>query len=164
MPRSQPIGKGSQNLARTLETKRSGTHPSFQALNVKQEVIDSDSTDSEPYEIPGPSYNYSTIQVQENTASLDSSLMSEMSNLPNKIPYKDQCRRVKMRHRPGGRALKEIRFFQNQIKTTIPRAPFGRLVREILASINFKDYKLSVGSLMALQVSSENSERKLRLK
>lgn len=54
----------------------------------------------------------------------------------------------------GVKALKEIRFFQNQCLPTIPRAPIRRLIREITAYIaKTEEMRYTVGALEAIQVS-----------
>lgn len=62
----------------------------------------------------------------------------------------------KTRHRPGAVALKEIRKYQRSTELLIPRAPFQRVVREILGKqrINL-DFRLSVMAAKALQEASE---------
>ncbi len=55
--------------------------------------------------------------------------------------------------RPGVAALSEIRRFQKTTKNLISKAPFQRLIREILE--NYKtttDYRFQVAALEALQV------------
>lgn len=103
---------------------------------------------------------------------IDDQNPSKMTN------YKARDGTIKKRYRPGNKnvcfnifetffwsklfiagvkALKEIRYFQNQCSNTIPHAPFGRLIREILAEISPTHYKLTVQTLMALQVSLSTS-------
>lgn len=54
-------------------------------------------------------------------------------------------------HRPGVVALKEIRQYQKTTELLIKKAPFQRLVREILEQYKI-DFCFQVSSLEALQV------------
>lgn len=55
------------------------------------------------------------------------------------------------RHRPGAKALKEIRHYQSTTALLVPRLPFQRLVREICQGLK-SDYRFHVVALEALQV------------
>ncbi|GAB4814687.1 hypothetical protein N2152v2_001733 [Parachlorella kessleri] len=71
-----------------------------------------------------------------------------------------QPQKRKHRRRPGALALKEIRQFQRSTKLLIPKAPFHRLLREILASVPTKEVpadqlRLSVKGAAALQEAAE---------
>ena len=60
------------------------------------------------------------------------------------------------RYKPGTMALREIRRMQLSTKNLIPRAPFQRLVREIIQKIEkFQNYRWKPQALEALQSSSE---------
>jgi len=62
----------------------------------------------------------------------------------------------KHRFRPGTRALKEIRMLQNSTNLMIPKAPFARLVKEIIqARVISKDFRIQPLALMALQEAAE---------
>ena len=65
--------------------------------------------------------------------------------------------RKKRRLRPGTRALREIRYFQSTNHLLIRRAPFARLVREILLSFSSKYciFRFQSHALMALQEATE---------
>ena len=58
------------------------------------------------------------------------------------------------RHRPGARALQEIRRYQANSNLLIRRLPFQRLVREIVQDINPK-IRLQSHALAAIQEASE---------
>lgn len=60
----------------------------------------------------------------------------------------------KHRFHPGMRALKEIRHYQKTWGTLIPKLPFSRLVREVLAQYS-RDYRIQSLALEALQEASE---------
>ncbi|MPC22854.1 histone H3.2 [Portunus trituberculatus] len=60
----------------------------------------------------------------------------------------------KYRFRPGVVALREIRFYQRTFHTLIPKLPFSRLVREILAGFRH-DLRIQSLALQALQESAE---------
>lgn len=59
--------------------------------------------------------------------------------------------------RPGVAALADIRHFQKSTKLLIPRAPFQRLIREIVEGFNTanENYRFEVAALEALQDASE---------
>jgi len=62
----------------------------------------------------------------------------------------------KPRHRPGTRALKEIRKYQKSTNLLIPALPFSRLIREIVQDVSpIKDLRFQKTALMALQEASE---------
>jgi len=62
----------------------------------------------------------------------------------------------KHRHRPGTRALKEIRKYQRSTSLLIPALPFSRLIREIVQDVSsIKDLRFQKTALMALQEASE---------
>lgn len=62
--------------------------------------------------------------------------------------------RSKRRRRPGTKALKEIRAYQNSTKLLLPKIPFKRLVREIAQKYK-ADIKLQQESFCALQQATE---------
>lgn len=62
----------------------------------------------------------------------------------------------KRRVRPGIKAIREIKKFQSNTSLLIPKAPFSRLVREILQNkFNAPDLRFSSLGLMALQEATE---------
>lgn len=61
---------------------------------------------------------------------------------------------VKRRYRPGTRALKEIRKYQNSTELLIRKLPFQRLVREI-AQQNHADLRFQGSAILALQEATE---------
>ena len=61
----------------------------------------------------------------------------------------------KRRWKPGTVALREIRHYQRNAGTVIPKAPFGRLVREVLQETGTGEQRLSKGALEALQEGGE---------
>lgn len=62
----------------------------------------------------------------------------------------------KHRYRPGTKALKEIRMLQKSTNLMIPKAPFGRLVKEIIQTrVISKDFRIQPLALMALQEAAE---------
>jgi len=66
---------------------------------------------------------------------------------------------IKKRYRPGMRALREIRVFQQSTGLLLRRAPFARLVREITINLSRDDIEFSIRwqatALEALQVAAE---------
>ena len=61
--------------------------------------------------------------------------------------------RKKRRFKPGTVALREIRRYQKSTDNLISRAPFVRLVREIMGALG--DYRLKATALEALQSAAE---------
>jgi len=59
------------------------------------------------------------------------------------------------RKKAGTNALREIRFFQKSSNLLIPRLPFSRLVREIMAQVATPDYRIQARALDALHESTE---------
>ena len=64
------------------------------------------------------------------------------------------------RYRPGTVALREIRKYQRSTEMLIKKAPFQRLVREILQDIEkrlpYNNYRFQHTALLALQEASES--------
>ena len=58
------------------------------------------------------------------------------------------------RHRPGMRALKEIRRFQKSTELLIRKLPFARLVKEVMQNFTNKEYRWQASALLALQEAS----------
>ncbi|XP_018014973.1 uncharacterized protein DKFZp434B061-like [Hyalella azteca] len=67
----------------------------------------------------------------------------------------DESLRKKKRFRPGTVALREIRHFQKTSDLLIPRAPFGRLVGEVLCDLGCYNYRIQKLALEALQEATE---------
>ena len=63
----------------------------------------------------------------------------------------------KKRIRPGLRALQEIRKYQTSTNLLIPKAPFQRLVREVLQSVTTGEttFRLQPMAVLAIQEASE---------
>lgn len=63
----------------------------------------------------------------------------------------------KRRFRPGTRALMDIRKYQKSTDLLIPRSPFSRFIREIVASeVQFgQDFRFQSSALLAIQESAE---------
>ncbi|KAG0727075.1 histone H3.3C [Chionoecetes opilio] len=97
-----------------------------------------------PPEFPLLSNTTSTVSSKRRRSSICRS---------TKKPPKNSSTR-KHRFRPGTVALKEIRHYQRTFHTLIPKLPFSRLVREILAEHN-REYRIQSLALQALQESAE---------
>ena len=69
----------------------------------------------------------------------------------------------KGRCKPGGSALKEIKFFQSSTHNVLLKAPFRRLVREVCQNFTVKErYMLwQTSALLALQEAAERYMVKL---
>jgi histone H3 len=62
---------------------------------------------------------------------------------------------VRRRHRPGMRALKEIRRFQKSTELLIRKLPFARLVKEVMGHFTTKAYRWQASALLAVQEAAE---------
>ncbi|KAK0407885.1 hypothetical protein QR680_003654 [Steinernema hermaphroditum] len=83
------------------------------------------------------------------------SLMSTNGDLPGKSMKKSQPKQKK-RAKPGVRALQEIRKLQRATDPLIPRAPFGRLVREVIEKqCGRGEFRIQMNALLALQEAAE---------
>lgn len=60
------------------------------------------------------------------------------------------------RRKPGVVVLEEIRYYQKSTERIIPKAPFQRLIREIVQQ-HKNDYRFQVAGLEALHVNVLNS-------
>lgn len=70
-------------------------------------------------------------------------------------PDETPIRRKKRRMRPGERALREIRQYQNSTDLLIRRLPFARLVREIQQGLSRHTYSWQASAILALQEAAE---------
>lgn len=62
----------------------------------------------------------------------------------------------KRKHRPGTKALQEIRQYQRSTDLLIPRTPFARLVREITERLwPSGQCRYTIQALLSLQTSAE---------
>eukprot|EP00386_Alphamonas_edax_P008681 GDKI01028278.1.p1 GENE.GDKI01028278.1~~GDKI01028278.1.p1 ORF type:complete len:167 (-),score=26.10 GDKI01028278.1:30-530(-) len=64
-------------------------------------------------------------------------------------------RRPPYRHRPGTKALQEIRRFQKTTDLLIPKLPFSRLVKEIQNENAPESYRWTAEALLCLQTAAE---------
>mmetsp|Transcript_29076 Transcript_29076/g.32625 ORF Transcript_29076/g.32625 Transcript_29076/m.32625 type:complete len:149 (-) Transcript_29076:201-647(-) len=76
-------------------------------------------------------------------------------SLIRRRPGDTPVRRKKRRMRPGERALREIRQYQNSTDLLIRRLPFARLVREIQQSLSRQSYSWQASAILALQEAAE---------
>lgn len=74
---------------------------------------------------------------------------------------REQTTRRKRRYRPGTRALREIRKYQDSTDLLIPKRPFARLVKDITNNYwpggpyGERDFRYTVEALLALQTAAE---------
>ena len=61
----------------------------------------------------------------------------------------------KRRFQPGKQALREIRTFQKSTELLIPKAPFFRLVQEILQK-EHGDHQIQAGAVLVLHEATES--------
>jgi histone H3 len=77
-------------------------------------------------------------------------------NLATKAARKVACVKKPHRWHPGTVALRDIKKFQKSTKLLIPKAPFGRLSREIVQGLGKGgDWRNTYTSLLALQEATE---------
>ena len=62
---------------------------------------------------------------------------------------------VRRRHRPGERALKEIRQYQRSTELLIRKLPFARLVKEVQLHFTNREYRWQASALLAMQEAAE---------
>mmetsp|Transcript_22448 Transcript_22448/g.53362 ORF Transcript_22448/g.53362 Transcript_22448/m.53362 type:complete len:150 (+) Transcript_22448:155-604(+) len=77
---------------------------------------------------------------------------SRTSGLVRRRP---SIRKRSRRMRPGERALREIRQYQNTTDLLIRRLPFARLVREIQQGLCRQTYSWQASAILALQEAAE---------
>ncbi|KAH8650263.1 histone-fold-containing protein [Tricladium varicosporioides] len=74
-------------------------------------------------------------------------ITKKKSKAPVKRPY---------HLKPGTKALREIRRYQQSTELLIKKAPFARLVREIIIDVGCRpDYRIQASALDALQEATE---------
>eukprot|EP00835_Amoeboradix_gromovi_P004569 NODE_363_length_10100_cov_0.133787.p7 type:complete len:133 gc:universal NODE_363_length_10100_cov_0.133787:4143-3745(-) len=87
--------------------------------------------------------------------------MKYMSTKRHTSPRKKISPKKAHRFKPGTRALQEIRKYQKSTNLLIRKAPFGRLCRQLAASVQkegifqHQEYRWQAGALMALQEAAE---------
>lgn len=79
--------------------------------------------------------------------------LSDSSSKPR--PRVAASARKKRRMRPGERALKEIRAYQQSTDLLLRRLPFARLVREIQMTLTRQPYRWQGSAILALQEAAE---------
>lgn len=149
-------GLSSQDLSRILESKRS-SYASQSSSPSSTPVLPTPSgsrqhqngNDSDPESDDGP-----LVRVPSEGSETSLVTRAQQRREPRKTTYRAKDGSFKRRYRPGVLALKEIRYFQRLTRSSIPRAPFSRLVRAICDQIRRNsNYKFTVGSMLAIQVS-----------
>ncbi|PIC38919.1 hypothetical protein B9Z55_010777 [Caenorhabditis nigoni] len=105
------------------------------------------------------SYNQSTMHQRDDTNVYHRSHQS--TSQPSQVRMRSGKSRVTKTHnrkfRPGQKALAEIRKYQKSTDMLIQKAPFARLVHEIVReqTNQSKDYRIRADALMALQEAAE---------
>jgi len=76
-----------------------------------------------------------------------------------KAPKKNPVGGVKKKHRwrPGTKAMRDIRWYQKSTDLLIKKAPFQRLVKEVMRDIRDErgDFRIQARAVQALQEASE---------
>lgn len=157
-----------KKIWKVLQAKRDSQKSDSQdtVVDLTQEEISSEET---PVPIRHPTARKSTgaamkminMSSSSDDEDDDDRTLSEISRQAGnreearKVEYRAKDGTIKKRYAPGVRALKEIRFLQQSTDHSIPKLSFARLVREISQKLTANNFKYSVGSLMALHVSSD---------
>ena len=80
--------------------------------------------------------------------------VKKVANIKKTAPAEGGMKR-KNRVKAGTNALREIRRYQKQMTTLLPRAPFQRLVRDITSGVGGHDLRFQSQALVALQEATE---------
>lgn len=91
-------------------------------------------------------------QQQQQHRPIPQKQVRRQSRLSVLTPLQSKRRR---RHRPGERALREIRQYQKSTDLLLRRLPFARLVKEIQQLLTREQYRWQGTALLALQEASE---------
>lgn len=135
-------------LQKQLTAKRSSQNSSANTLNVTQ--ISSTASSVPPVSRNGTGKE---IGVKGEAKRFEAEPDSDSEEDRSKVEYTARDGVIRKRFRPCLRALREITYFQNQSSTTIPKAAFARLAREVLCDLRpRKELKWTIGSLLGLQV------------
>ncbi|CAL4126145.1 unnamed protein product, partial [Meganyctiphanes norvegica] len=95
-----------------------------------------------------------SASIQRNQTALSSKSKGKRKS---KLNYTKGKHTKPHRYRPGTKALKEIRMLQSSTNLLIPKAPFCRLVKEIIQTrVISKDFRIQPLALMALQEAAES--------
>lgn len=96
-----------------------------------------------------------TKQVPRKTAGGSKRLLQTQA-ARGKVPTPNGVKVPMKRMRPGLRALQEIRKYQKSTNLLIPKAPFQRLVREVLQIVTgTTTFRLQPVAVLAMQEASE---------
>ena len=116
------------------------------------------SNDSEGYKVQHPDIDVFVsrrVVVPRKTAAGSKRLLQTQSSrgtAPTQTGVKVPMKRM----RPGLRALQEIRKYQKSTNLMIPKAPFQRLVREVLQIVTgTTTFRLQSVAVLAMQEASE---------
>ncbi|CAP29548.1 Protein CBR-CPAR-1 [Caenorhabditis briggsae] len=110
---------------------------------------------------PSYSYNQSTMQQSQRDDTNVYHRSHQSTSQPPQVRMRSGKSRVTKTHnrkfRPGQKALAEIRKYQKSTDMLIQKAPFVRLVHEIIREQTYKsqDYRIRADALMALQEAAE---------
>lgn len=74
-----------------------------------------------------------------------------------KVPKEEAVKKRKFRYRPGTLALRQIRRLQKTTELLIPKAPFQRLVREVVQKLHYSStpFLWQTSALGALHEAAE---------
>ena len=94
--------------------------------------------------------------TQESAMAINNSSRAKLSTRSQNKQAIIASTRKSSRFRPGTVALREIRRYQRSTELLIPKAPFQRLVKEILLDVSTTDvHRIQAGALNALHEAAE---------
>lgn len=100
-------------------------------------------------------YAASTAQPVNDSTDTDSSVTEPPTVVPKKNPLIKPKSKPKANYsKPGSKTLSEINKLQSSTKLLIPRAPFVRLIKELIGNRG-PNFKISLMAVEALRESSE---------
>ena len=117
------------------------------------EKIDKTKALSKPAKVNQKSSKVSSASKLASRAAKEKSLKLNKKTAPADGGVKEAGKR-RFRFRPGTVALREIKRYQKQTTSLLPRAPFHRLVRHICRDID-SDLRFQSQALVALQEAAE---------
>jgi len=142
---------------RTKQTARKSTNPTLTTLlkRLRTKCLQT-ARKSTSITSSSPKKPNETIYYAKKSTSRSGSKPVAPTIIRNEPKIKEEeIKRPDRRHRPGMKALKEIRHYQNTTSLLLKRSPFQRLVRKICQGMK-ANISFNVAALEAFQVAAEN--------
>ncbi|CAL2036846.1 unnamed protein product [Caenorhabditis brenneri] len=142
-------------------SQQSSSNFRMQEYSSDEEIENIPSSHRDRYSYPPKKISHSTMLQQRRDISpvvyrsqQQSSAGSQQERMRS---GKSRVTKTTRKHRPGQKALAEIRKYQKSTDLLIQKAPFARLVHEIIreATTNSGDYRVRADALLALQEGAE---------